>query len=139
MYRLFTQIEAVARSEASVLLWGETGTGKKALAAEVHRCAHAGRRSAQLVPVVCSGLSAAQLDADGLLDRVCAPAPIELPVGITLAEAEREVILRTLAAHGGNRTFAAETLKIARRTLYEKLAASRRAEQEGHAEGPCCH
>jgi DNA-binding NtrC family response regulator len=61
-------------------------------------------------------------DFDGLLDRVCAPAPIELPVGITLAEAEREVILRTLAARGGNRTLAAETLQISRRTLYERIA-----------------
>ena len=36
---------------------------------------------------------------------------------------EREVILRTLEAHAGNKTAAAEALGISRRSIYNKLAA----------------
>jgi DNA-binding NtrC family response regulator len=46
---------------------------------------------------------------------------IQFPVGGTLAEMEREMILQTLAAHGDNRTQAAEQLGISRRTLHRKL------------------
>ena len=61
-------------------------------------------------------------DLAGLLYAVAAPAHIEIPIGSTLAEAERQVILQTLAAHGCIRQTTAEALGISRRTLYEKLA-----------------
>ena len=35
---------------------------------------------------------------------------------------EKEVILRTLAAHKGNKTATAEVLGISRRSIYNKLA-----------------
>ncbi len=44
-----------------------------------------------------------------------------LPVGITLAEAEKRLIVETLRSLGGNRTRAAETLKISIRTLRNKI------------------
>jgi len=46
---------------------------------------------------------------------------LSLEVGITLAEAEKQLILSTLVMHGGNKTRAAETLGIGRKTLHRKL------------------
>ena len=45
----------------------------------------------------------------------------EIEVGSTIHEAERELILRTLDAQGGNRTKTAEVLGISTRTLRNKL------------------
>ena len=61
-------------------------------------------------------------DLAGLLYAVATPAHVEIPIGTTLAEAERQLILQTLAAHGCIRHTTAEALGISRRTLYEKLA-----------------
>jgi two-component system response regulator HydG len=44
-----------------------------------------------------------------------------LPVGLSLKEAERELICKTLERTGGNRTKAAEILGISRATLHNKL------------------
>lgn len=65
-------------------------------------------------------------DLTDLLYAVEPVAPVEVPIGSTLAEAERQFILQTLAAHQGRRQAAADTLKISRRTLYAKLAAYKR-------------
>jgi len=46
---------------------------------------------------------------------------LRIPVGNTLAEAERELILETLRKAGGNKTKAAKMLGIGVRTLYRKL------------------
>ncbi len=46
---------------------------------------------------------------------------LSLEVGITLAEAEKQLILSTLVMNGGNKTRAAETLGIGRKTLHRKL------------------
>jgi DNA-binding NtrC family response regulator len=47
MQRVMAQVVAVAGTDASVLLHGETGTGKELVAAEIH--AHSGRRRARFV------------------------------------------------------------------------------------------
>jgi DNA-binding NtrC family response regulator len=46
---------------------------------------------------------------------------LRLPVGMTLADLEREAILRTLSHCRGNRSAAAKTLGLSERTLYRKL------------------
>ena len=46
---------------------------------------------------------------------------IRIPAGTPLPEAEKVVILDTLARTGGNKTAAARILKIGLRTLYRKL------------------
>ncbi|MCX7025569.1 MAG: sigma-54 dependent transcriptional regulator [Spirochaetes bacterium] len=46
---------------------------------------------------------------------------IVVPSGSSLAEAEKVVILQTLAMTGGNKSRAAELLGIGRKTLYQKL------------------
>lgn len=46
---------------------------------------------------------------------------LSLDVGITLAEAEKQLIMSTLIMSGGNKTRAAEVLGIGRKTLHRKL------------------
>jgi DNA-binding NtrC family response regulator len=46
---------------------------------------------------------------------------IHIPVGVTMAEAEKQVILQTLSANNGNKTKTAEVLDIGRKTLHRKL------------------
>lgn len=48
-------------------------------------------------------------------------AQLSLPVGITLEQAEKELIVNTIAHCGGNKTKAAEVLGIGRKTLHRKL------------------
>ena len=50
----------------------------------------------------------------------------EMPVGITLREAEKRLILKTLKAQNGNRTHASKVLDISVRTLRNKLNEYRR-------------
>jgi DNA-binding NtrC family response regulator len=55
--------------------------------------------------------------------RPCEPEPDgEAWVGMTLSDIERELILKTLAREGGNRTNTAEKLGISVRTIRNKLA-----------------
>ena len=49
------------------------------------------------------------------------PFAAALARGLTLAELEREYIVRVLAAEGGNKTRAAQRLGLDRKTLYRKL------------------
>lgn len=46
---------------------------------------------------------------------------INLPLGISLADAEKEIIIQTLAWQNGNKTKTAEVLGIGRKTLHRKL------------------
>ncbi len=46
---------------------------------------------------------------------------VEIPIGTTLRNAEKKIILHTLRDQGGNRTHTAEVLGIGRRTLIRKL------------------
>jgi DNA-binding NtrC family response regulator len=76
--------------------------------------------------IVCAGdlIRAEHLPSLGVS---AAPAPtaseadVVLPVGTTVDDAERELILRTLKQTGGNKTRAAEILGISLKTLHNKL------------------
>ena len=46
---------------------------------------------------------------------------ITIPVGATMFDAEREIIIQTLAAQNGNKSKTAEVLGIGRKTLHRKL------------------
>lgn len=46
---------------------------------------------------------------------------LHVPVGVTMAEAEKQVILQTLSAQNGNKSKTAEVLGIGRKTLHRKL------------------
>ena len=62
MRELARQLELLAASDTTVLLMGETGTGKGWAAQMIHACS--ARRSAPLVDINCAGLSAAFLDSE---------------------------------------------------------------------------
>jgi len=50
-----------------------------------------------------------------------APDQVQMPVGTTVDEAEKRLILRTLESTGNNKTRAAEILGISLKTLHNKL------------------
>jgi DNA-binding NtrC family response regulator len=47
---------------------------------------------------------------------------IKIPAGVTLEEAEKIIITKTLAGFNGNKSEAAKALNISRKTLHRKLA-----------------
>jgi DNA-binding NtrC family response regulator len=55
---------------------------------------------------------------------------ISLPVGTTVDDAERMLILRTLEATGQNKTRAAEILAVSLKTLHNKLKEYNRAAED---------
>lgn len=58
---LLEEVERIARSEATVLVIGETGTGKELIARHIHKCS--GRRG-QFVAVNCGAFSETMIDAE---------------------------------------------------------------------------
>jgi DNA-binding NtrC family response regulator len=63
----------------------------------------------------------ALLDAPATSTAHAAPAARPQLAGMTLEQAERELILQTIAATGGNKKEAARVLGISRNALYEKM------------------
>ncbi|MDB4967031.1 MAG: sigma54 specific transcriptional regulator, Fis family [Myxococcales bacterium] len=62
MRRLYQELQQVADSDVTVLLSGETGTGKDLAASEIHR--HSARRERPFVVVDCGGLPDSLIDAE---------------------------------------------------------------------------
>jgi transcriptional regulator with GAF, ATPase, and Fis domain len=62
MRRLFEQLDAVAASDSTVLIVGETGVGKDLLAEELHR--HSPRRDRPFIVVDCGALPEALIDSE---------------------------------------------------------------------------
>jgi transcriptional regulator with GAF, ATPase, and Fis domain len=62
MRRLFDELERVAPAESTVLLQGETGSGKDLVANEIHR--HSPRRDGPFVVVDCGGLPETLIEAE---------------------------------------------------------------------------
>ena len=58
---LLEEVERIARSDATVLVIGETGTGKELIARHIHKCS--GRRG-QFVAVNCGAFSETMIDAE---------------------------------------------------------------------------
>jgi DNA-binding NtrC family response regulator len=61
---------------------------------------------------------------------------LRFPVGTTVDDAERELIIQTLAATNQNKTRAAELLGISLKTLHNKLKEYEAARQQSHAAQP---
>lgn len=62
-------------------------------------------------------------------------ASVRLPVGSSLADAERQLIRETLASTGGNKSRTAEILGIGRKTLYQKIEEYDLEAKSGESEG----
>lgn len=65
---------------------------------------------------------------------------VRVPIGTSLADAERWIVIATLKQCGGNKTRAAATLGLSLKTLYNRLHAwraeeERKAHANGHANG----
>ena len=60
---------------------------------------------------------------------------LRLPIGITMAEAERELLLATLRHCGGNKRRTADVLGVSLKTVYNKLVAYGNASPLLHASG----
>jgi len=74
--------------------------------------------------------SAVVLASDDIIDledlplvvrNVSSSERVVIPVGTTIAQAEKALILATLASNNGNKSKAADVLQIARKTLHRKL------------------
>ncbi len=74
-------------------------------------------------------------------DKTGEPAPLNaedsllLKIGTTMADVERELILKTLKQCDGNRTVAARILEIGLRTLQRKLKEYGEAETDENTTG----
>ncbi len=62
MQEVYKTIGRVARSDATVLIWGETGTGKELVAQTIHQ--HSTRRQGPLVKVSCAALPETLLESE---------------------------------------------------------------------------
>ena len=85
------------------------------------------RNTLERAVIVCEGELIAQRHLPPLTARrepaTDTPGAVTLPVGTTVEEAEKELILKALASTGNNKTRAAEILGISLKTLHNKLKA----------------
>ena len=82
MQKVYDLIGRVARTEASILITGETGTGKEVVAATIHGLS---RRSKQaFLPVNCGAVSASLIETELFgHERGSSPVPIKCTGGIS--------------------------------------------------------
>ncbi|MFQ5771356.1 MAG: sigma 54-interacting transcriptional regulator, partial [bacterium] len=62
MKKVFSLIETVAPTDAAVLIYGETGTGKELVARAIHERSY--RSNGPFIPVHCSALTSSLLESD---------------------------------------------------------------------------
>ncbi len=62
MERLFKRVNAVAKSNATILITGESGTGKELIAKAIHTASQ--RRERRFIPINCSALSEHLLESE---------------------------------------------------------------------------
>ena len=78
-------------------------------------------------------LSAGDLPADSV--RHGSEARFTVQLGSTVYDVERELIVRTIAYAGGNKTRASDILGVSRRNLYNRLNGYAARDQNGHLNG----
>ena len=71
--------------------------------------------------VMCEGDTITLNDLPPSISQVSEEAVIKVPVGISMEEAEKIIIMQNLAINKGNKTKTAEILGIGRKTLHRKL------------------
>jgi transcriptional regulator with PAS, ATPase and Fis domain len=79
------------------------------------------KNSIESAVVLCKGTTIGLDDLPPHLRSEPGEDSVKLPVGVSLAAAEKELIRATLAREGGNKSRAAEVLGIGRKTLHRKL------------------
>ena len=81
--------------------------------------------------VMCSGNEITLDDLPPTISQNTSDPVITVPVGISLDEAEKIVILQNLAACKGNKSKTADVLKIGRKTLHRKLSEYGMSDESG--------
>ena len=72
--------------------------------------------------VMCSGDEIQLEDLPPAVAKSCADEVVAVPLGVSMDEAERIVVMANLASNKGNKSKTADTLGIGRKTLQRKLA-----------------
>lgn len=165
MQRLYSQLNRVAQTPATVMISGESGSGKEVIAKTIHE--KSPRKEQPFIPVNCGAIPVGLIEAElfghekgsytgalqqqiGYFEHACGgtlflddqvieiPNPnfsgqskriahqdgcVNVTVGTSLADAQREIILATLDHFNGNKNLAANALGISRKTLHNRLAA----------------
>ena len=62
MKQMYRTIESIAEFDTTVLIYGETGTGKELVARNIHNISH--RRNGPFIPISCSALSSSVLESE---------------------------------------------------------------------------
>lgn len=79
------------------------------------------RNCVESAVVMCSGKEITLSDLPPTISEATSDEVITVPLGASLAEAEKTIIIQTLASNKGNKSKTAETLGIGRKTLHRKL------------------
>ena len=79
------------------------------------------RNCVESAVVMCSGSQISLEDLPPTIRGAAETSVIHVPMGITLAEAEKIIIQQNLAANQGNKSKTADVLDIGRKTLHRKL------------------
>jgi DNA-binding NtrC family response regulator len=104
------RIEAVdAKARAALLAFGWPGNVRQL------------RNTIESAVVLARGTIIGLDDLPSSVRGETAGSSVSVPVGATLADAERDLIRATLAREGGNKSRAADILGIGRKTLHRKL------------------
>ena len=146
MQRLLKMVEQVARSRASVLIEGETGTGKELVAAAIHHASP--RRDGPFVRLNCAAIPSGLVESElfghekGAFTGAVGSKPgrFELADGGTLfldevgemGAATQVKLLRFLQEREFERVGGAETLRVDVRVVAATNRDLRRAVDEGH-------
>lgn len=94
------------------------------------------RNALERAVVVCTGETLASTHFPAKLGAAAPPIPrVTIPIGSSVGEAERVLILETLASVGNNKSNAARILGISRKTLHNKLNAFARGGISGEEAG----
>ena len=81
--------------------------------------------------ILCTGRQITLADLPKHMLVIEHPNEIVLPLGTTVDDAERQLILRTLEMHNNNKTRAAETLGVSLKTLHNKVSRYRLNDEPG--------
>ena len=121
--QLLQDVERIARSEATVLVTGETGTGKELIAQLVH--IHSGRAKQPMVRFNCAALSPSLAEMAGLSQ---AEVQVLQALGTRRAELDARGELRPAAQH---RREAVDDLHPGSALLIQEVGEGARLDAEG--------
>src|SRR5919108_104607 len=120
MQQLFSTLELVAPMNSTVLIQGETGTGKELIARTIHH--HSSRADQKFVAFNAAAIPEEVRTRSGPAVVPTVSIPDEgINFTSVVSQLERELIMRCLEKTGGNKRQAARLLNLSRTTFIDKL------------------